>query len=64
MNKKTSSLPGPSYSHFKAAQFDSLASQVHSNLNPLKTGYPPQGWRNEVLVMIPKKKFYLRPEKL
>ena len=41
MKEETSSLPGPAFSHYKAAQFDSIAAQVHSDLAifPLLTGY-------------------------
>ena len=61
MKELTSSLPGPAFSHYKAAQFDSLAAQVHSDLAlfPLITGYSPKGWRHAVASMIPKKKFNL-----
>ena len=66
MKEQTSSLPGPAFSHYKAAWFDSLAAQVHSDLAlfPLITRYSPKGWRHAVASMIPKKKFDLQPEKL
>ena len=61
MKEQTSSLPGPAFSHYKAAQFNSLAAQVHSDLAlfSLVTGYSPQGWRHAVASMISKKKFDL-----
>ena len=48
MKEQTSALPGPAFSHYKAAQLNSLAAQVHSDLAlfPLTTGYSPQGWRH------------------
>ena len=66
MDERITSLPGPAFSHFKAAQKGSTAAEVHSNLAliPMVTGYSPKRWCQSVALMIPKKQQDLRPAKL
>ena len=66
MNENTTSAPGPSFSHYKAAQPNSQAATIHSllALAPLLLGFAPTAWCKAVASMIPKKKEDLRPAKL
>ena len=66
MKEETTSAPGPSFSHYKAARKDSIAAAVHSALAlaPLLLGFAPTAWCKAVTAMIPKKKEDLRPAKL
>ena len=66
MKEHTTSAPGPSFSHYKAATAGSSASIIHSYLAlvPLLLGFAPTRWCKAVASMIPKKKDNLRPAKL
>ena len=66
MKENTTSAPGPSFSHYKAAEKNRDASVVHSLLAiaPLLLGFAPTALCKAVASMIPKKKDDLRPAKL
>ena len=66
MKETTTSLPGPAFSHFKAASVHSVAEEIYSTLAmiPLLFGFAPTAWCQSVAAMIPKKKEDLQPAKL
>ena len=66
MKEETTSAPGPSFSHYKATDKDSIAAAVHASLAiaPLLLGFAPSAWCKAVAAMIPKKQEDLRPAKL
>ena len=66
MDERTTSPPGPAFSHFKALQKGSIASEVHSLLAliPMVTGFAIKGWCKSVALMITKKQHDLRLAKL